>query len=172
MWQWNECPNDRMNPPMFFAWLSVSHWGSKGSTQDCCKTSNGVRGWDVGSEESAKEDVGCGGNEEVELGVWRYKDGQNKKWKNWRDIKSGTDMWGRVVRMGVEGRRRKGRLKWRWMDSVNVDLRVMRMDVEGRRRKGRLKHRWMDSANVDLREKGLSGEETQTGLCGGNLSET
>ena len=45
-----------------------------------------------------------------------------------------------VVRMDVEGRRRKGRLKWRWMDSVNVDMRVMKMDVEGRRRKGRPKN--------------------------------
>ena len=27
----------------------------------------------------------------------------------------------------MEGRRRKGRLKRRWMDSVNVDLRVMRI---------------------------------------------
>ena len=38
----------------------------------------------------------------------------------------------RVARMDVEGRRRKGRRKRRWMDSVNVDLRVVRMDVEGR----------------------------------------
>ena len=37
----------------------------------------------------------------------------------------------------------------------------MKMDVEGRRRKGRPKQRWMDSVNVDLREKGLSGKETQ-----------
>ena len=50
----------------------------------------------------------------------------------------------------MEGRRRKGRLKRRWMDSVNEDLSVMRLDVEGRRRKGRLKQRWMDSVNVDL----------------------
>ena len=56
-----------------------------------------------------------------------------------------------VARMDVEETRRKGRLKRRWMDSVNVDLRVMRMDVEGRRGKGRLKRRWMDSVNVDLR---------------------
>ena len=43
---------------------------------------------------------------------------------------------------------------------MNVDLRVMRMDVDREKRKGRLKLRWMDSVNVDLREKGLSGEET------------
>ena len=36
----------------------------------------------------------------------------------------------------------------------------MRTDVEGKRRKGRQKRRWMDSVRVDLREKGLSGEET------------
>ena len=36
----------------------------------------------------------------------------------------------------------------------------MRIDVEGRRRKGRPKQRWMDSVNVNLREKGLL-EETQ-----------
>ena len=40
-----------------------------------------------------------------------------------------------------------------------VGKRVMRMDVEGRRRKGRPKRRWKDSVNVDLREKGLSGEQ-------------
>ena len=38
--------------------------------------------------------------------------------------------------------------------------RVTRTDVEGRRRKGRPKQRWMDSVNVDMREKGLSGEQT------------
>ena len=37
--------------------------------------------------------------------------------------------------------------------------KVMRVDVDGRRR-GRLKWRWMDSVKVDLREMGLSGEET------------
>ena len=35
--------------------------------------------------------------------------------------------------------------------------RVMRMGVQGRRRKGRLKQRWMDSVNVDVSEKGLPG---------------
>ena len=50
---------------------------------------------------------------------------------------------------------------------------VMRTDVEGRRRKGIPRRRWMDSVNVDLREKGLSeGERHKTWLCGGNLSDT
>ena len=51
-------------------------------------------------------------------------------------------------------------------DEEYVGKRVMRMDVEGRRRKGRPKQRWMDSVNVDLREKGLSGRRCTTGLCG------
>ena len=37
--------------------------------------------------------------------------------------------------------------------------------MEGRRRKGRPKRRWMDSVNLDFRKTGLSGEETQKGLC-------
>ena len=35
------------------------------SIQDSCKTSNDVRGRDLGSEESTREEVGCGGNEDV-----------------------------------------------------------------------------------------------------------
>ena len=35
------------------------------SIQDSCKTSNDVRCRDVGSEESTREEVGCGGNEDV-----------------------------------------------------------------------------------------------------------
>ena len=39
--------------------------------------------------------------------------------------------------------------------------KVMRMDVERRRRKDRVKRRLMDNVNVNLREKVLSAEETQ-----------
>ena len=35
------------------------------SIQDSCKTSNDVRCRDLCSEESAREEVGCGGNEDV-----------------------------------------------------------------------------------------------------------
>ena len=43
----------------------------------------------------------------------------------------------------------------------HVGKRVMRIDVQGRRRKGRPKQRWIDSVNVDWRERRMSGEETQ-----------
>ena len=41
------------------------------------KTSNDVRGRDLGSEESAREEVGCGGNEDVKMDVWSHQAGQN-----------------------------------------------------------------------------------------------
>ena len=42
-----------------------------------CKTSNDVRCRDVGSEESTREEVGCGGNEDVKMDEWSHQDGQN-----------------------------------------------------------------------------------------------
>ena len=47
------------------------------STQDSCKTSNGVRCRDVGSEESTREEVGCGRNEDVKMDEWSHPAGQN-----------------------------------------------------------------------------------------------
>ena len=37
------------------------------SIQDSCKTSNDVRSRDLGSEVSKREEVGCGGNEDVKM---------------------------------------------------------------------------------------------------------
>ena len=36
----------------------------------------------MGSKAIAGEEVECGRDEDVELDVWCYKDGQNKEWKN------------------------------------------------------------------------------------------
>ena len=47
------------------------------SIQDSCKTSNDVRCRDVGSEESTREEVGCGGNEDVKMDEWSHQAGQN-----------------------------------------------------------------------------------------------
>ena len=41
------------------------------------KTSNYVRCPDVGSEESTREEVGCGGNEDVRMDQWSHQAGQN-----------------------------------------------------------------------------------------------
>ena len=48
-------------------------------------------------------------------------------------------------------------------DEKYAGERLMKMDVEGRRRKGRSKRRWMDSVNVDVRGKGLSGRRGKPG---------
>ena len=47
------------------------------SIQYSCKTSNDVWCRDLGSEESAKEEVGCGGHEDVKMDEWSHQAGQN-----------------------------------------------------------------------------------------------
>ena len=46
-------------------------------------------------------------------------------------------------------------------DDEYVEGGGMMMYLDGRRRTGGPKRRWMDRVNVDLRDKGLLGEETQ-----------
>ena len=43
------------------------------SAQDGCKTSTDVRCRDVGSEESTREEVGCGANEDVKMDEWSHQ---------------------------------------------------------------------------------------------------
>ena len=55
-------------------------WRVKGKVYkpvDCCKTSNDLRCRDVGSEESSREEVGCGGIEDVKMDEWSHHAGQN-----------------------------------------------------------------------------------------------
>ena len=49
------------------------------SIQDNCKTSNDVRCRDLGSDESTREEVGCGGNEDVKMDEWSHQAGQNSE---------------------------------------------------------------------------------------------
>ena len=51
--------------------------GQGESIQDSCKTSNDVGGRDLGSEESTREEVGCGGNEDVKMDEWSHQAGHN-----------------------------------------------------------------------------------------------
>ena len=46
------------------------------SIQDSCKTSNDVLCRDLGSEESTREEVGCGGKD-VKMDEWSHQAGQN-----------------------------------------------------------------------------------------------
>ena len=47
------------------------------SIQDSCKTSNDVRCRDLGSEESIREGVECGGNDDVKMDELSHQAGQN-----------------------------------------------------------------------------------------------
>ena len=47
------------------------------SIQDSCKIRNDVRCRYLGSEESTREEVGCGGNEDVKLDEWSHQAGHN-----------------------------------------------------------------------------------------------
>ena len=47
--------------------------GRGGSIQDSCKTSNDVRCRYMGSEESTREEVRCGGNEDVKMDGWSHQ---------------------------------------------------------------------------------------------------
>ena len=47
------------------------------SIQVSCETRNDVRCRDLVSEESTREEVGCGGNEDVKMDVWSHQAGQN-----------------------------------------------------------------------------------------------
>ena len=53
-----------------------------------------------------------------------------------------------------------------------VGKRVMAMEVPGKRRRGRPKRRWLDSIRNDLSERELSRDDAQTGRNGGVVYET
>ena len=57
----------------------------------------------------------------------------------------------------------ESRLKWygHVLRMEYVGKRVMAMEVPGNRRRGRPKWRWLDSIRNDLSERELSGEEAQ-----------
>ena len=63
---------------------------------------------------------------------------------------------------------------WRGEGKEYVGNRVMRIGVERRRKGRRPKFRWMHSVNVESWTRGrrdCRGRKSKTGLCGGNLSE-
>ena len=126
------------------------------SIQDSCKTSNDVRCRDVGSEESTREEVGCGGNEDVKMD----ESGVTKMDRIRSERIRGTTKVGEISKKVQESR-----LKWYGHVSRREDeyvgKRVLGMAVPGKRRRGRPKRRWMDNIRNDLSERGLSEEDAQ-----------
>ena len=120
-----------------------------------------LRGWDMGGEESAREEVWCGGNEDAEMAVWSHKARQDTKCQS-----SVDDDSGRKVRKVPEKR-----LKWFWhvmdREEEHVGRRVMQMRARGTRKRGGPKLRWMDKISEYMhRGKGITGDRCINGRIG------
>ena len=114
-------------------------FGSQGeSIQDSCKTSNDVRCRDLGSEESTREEVGCGGK----MRMLRWMSGVTKLDRIRNERIRGTTKVGEISKKVQESR-----LKWYGhvlrREDEYVGKRVMAMEVPGNRRRGRPKRRWL-----------------------------
>ena len=109
----------------------------------------------MGSEESTREEVGCGGNEDVNL---RWMSGVTTLDRIRNERIRGTTKVGEISKKVQESR-----LKWHVLrrEDEYVGNRVMVMEVPGKRRRGRPKRRWLDSIRNDLSERELSREVTQ-----------
>ena len=94
------------------------------SIQDSCKTSNDVRCRDLGSEESTREEIGCGWM----IGVTKLDRIRNERIR-------GTTKVGEISKKVQESR-----LKWYGhvlrREDEYVGKRVMAMEVQGKRRRG------------------------------------
>ena len=97
------------------------------SIPDSCKTSNDVRCRDVGSENSTREEVGCGGNEDVKMDEWSHQAGQ---WYGHVLRREDEYVAMRVMGMEVPGKIRRGRPKRRWLDSIRNDLSERKLSGE------------------------------------------
>ena len=118
----------------------------------------------MGSEESTREEVRCSGNEDVMSGVTKLDRIRNQRIR-------GTTMVGEISKKVQESRLKwYGQLLRRKEEYVGK--RMMVMEVPGKRRRGRLKRRWLDSIRNELSERELSGRTRKTLLDGGVSQDT
>ena len=117
------------------------------SIQDSCKTSNDVWCRDV------KMDV-------AEMRMLRWMSGVTKMDRIRNERIRGTTKVGEISKKVQESRLKwYGHVSRR--EDEYVGKRVMGMEVPGKRRRGRPKRRWLDSIRNDLSESGLSEEDAQ-----------
>ena len=126
-----------------------------GSIQDSCKTSNDVRCRDLGSEENTEKKLDV-----AEMRMLRWMSGVTKLDRIRNERIRGTTKVGEISKKVQESRLKEyGHVLRR--EEEYVGKRVMAMEVPGKRRRGRPKRRWMDTIGNDLSEKELSREDTQ-----------
>ena len=117
------------------------------SIQDSCKTSNDVWCRDV------KMDV-------AEMRMLRWMSGVTKMDRIRNERIRGTTKVRKISKKVQESRLKwYGHVSRR--EDEYVGKRVMGMEVPGKRRRGRPKRRWLDSIRNDLSESGLSEEDAQ-----------
>ena len=125
------------------------------SIQDSCKTSDDVRCRDVGSEENTGEEFGV-----AEMMMLRWMSGVTKMDRIRNERIRGTTKVGEISEKVQESRLKWYGHVSRRQDEY-VGKRVMGMEMPGKRRRGRPKWRWLDSIRNDLSERGLSEEDAQ-----------
>ena len=87
------------------------------------------------------------------MDVRSYVAGQDQKRKNKRDNESGGK------HKESTGRRLKWYGNVMRREEHCVGRRAMVMKVQGRRKRGRPKRRWLDKVKDDIKEKGLSADD-------------
>ena len=124
------------------------------SIQDSCKTSNdyGAETWALKKAQEKKLDV-------AEMRMLRWMSGVTKLDRIRNERISGTTKVGKISKKVQESRLKWYGHVLRSEDEY-VGKRVMGMEVPGKRRRGRPKRRWMDTLGNDLSEKELSREDT------------
>ena len=109
----------------------------------------------MGSEESTREDIGCG-----EMRMLRWMSGVTKLDRNRNEIIRRTTKVGEMSKKVQESR-----LKWYWdvlrREEECVGKRLMVMEVPGKRRRGRPNRRRLDNIKNDLSERELSRRGAQ-----------
>ena len=139
--------------------LQKNKFGSQGeSIQDSCihvrpAMMYGAETWAVKKAQEKKWDV-------VEMRMLRWISGVSKLDRISKEIIRGTTKVGEISNKVQESRLKWHVYVLRREDEY-VGKRVMAMEVPGKRRRGRPKRRWMDSIGNDLYERELSGEDTQ-----------
>ncbi|XP_066965444.1 uncharacterized protein [Macrobrachium rosenbergii] len=107
----------------------------------------------MAGKESAREEIGCGRDENAQVDVWGNKTDRIKSER----IRGTTN----VVELSKKAQER--RLQWYGhvmrRDETYVGRRVMEMELPGRRARGTPKRRCMDVVREDLRDKQLSEDD-------------
>ena len=103
-------------------------------------------------EEGTGKETGGRRNENATMDVRSYEAGQDQKGNNKRDNESGgnhNESTGKKVELVWACEEKRGTLRRKG---------VMVMKVQGRRKRGRTKRRWLVKVKDDIKEKGLPAD--------------